>query len=206
MFPLLQSRHSYNERANCHLHQHITAWKQPKPYCRWLIEPLKASKSYNRAVWTISNAHRDAVGRELRSISSKNKPCLTGNSSPLSHRLTHINQCKVPPLPWPGETVWFNKGTIPWPVCSVYFLFLNTYIPLTSFDSLAAAFSLCTKPTFVEWQSPNLHFLNDNSARLSELDHIWHFPRLGHLAAFIARVDHHSSFLLKPQKARSFKG
>ena len=97
-------------------------------------------------------------------------------SSPLSYPLTHyVNHHKVPPLPCPaGGIAWFNKGPIPWPVRSGYFLFLNTYLP-TSFDSLAAAFGLDTKPAFVEWQLPNLHLLNDNSARLSDLHYIWHF-------------------------------
>ena len=74
VFPPLQPHHSHNERANCHLHQHTEPWKQAKPHCRWLIQPLKASKSYNRAVWTISNAHRDVVGKELRPSSSKTNP------------------------------------------------------------------------------------------------------------------------------------
>ena len=84
-------------------------------------------------------------------------------SSPLSCPLTHyVNHHKVPPLPCPaGGTACFNKGPILWPVCSGYFLFLTTYLP-TSFDSLAAAFGLYTKPTFAEWQLPNLHLLNDN--------------------------------------------
>lgn len=151
---MLQSHHSYNERATCHLQQHVTACKQPEPYCRWLIETLKASKSYNWAVWTISNAHKDVVRKDLRPISSQINPVQLGSpaSLPFSHPVTHdVNHYEVLSFPCPSRIVWLNKGPIPWPVhCihSLYFLLLNTC--LQHLLTLEAAFGLCAKPAFVE--------------------------------------------------------
>lgn len=132
----------------------------PKPSYKWLIEPLTASKSYNWAVWTISNAHGGRGRMQIYPV-IKNA-CLIG--------INNLLVCVSVPQPlcqalWtlpsasPPGIAWFNGGSIPWPVFAAHsLLLLIEHTPRT-----ICLFGLC-KQTCICWITTQQGFLTSTTS------------------------------------------